>query len=236
MTETSSRSRSTPEGWHTVTPRTVAHRAEQLVEFLRQVFGATGDYHRDRPAEIRIGDSIVMISDAEARDPMPAFLYVYVEDAHRAMPRLCAAAAARAKAARPSGQRCARTSRRAAANAVHATPPPRPRGSPSTCHSPAPRVTVLVRPRRLTWIATDPRGACSTPAPGARRAARLPPADLPAFLYVYVEDADDTYRRALQAGATALEEPSDMPYGDRRGMVKDEWGNTWQIATRVPRP
>jgi len=24
-----------------------------------------------------------------------------------------------------------------------------------------------------------------------------------------------------------------MPYGDRRGMVKDEWGNTWQIATHL---
>lgn len=32
-------------------------------------------------------------------------------------------------------------------------------------------------------------------------------------------------------GATAsLEAPSEMPYGDRRGMVKDPWGDTWQIA------
>jgi uncharacterized glyoxalase superfamily protein PhnB len=56
---------------------------------------------------------------------------------------------------------------------------------------------------------------------------------MPAFLYVYVDDTDETYRRALQAGASSLEEPSDMPYGDRRGMVKDEWGNTWQIATHL---
>jgi len=53
----------------------------------------------------------------------------------------------------------------------------------------------------------------------------------PAFLYVYVEDADRTYRRAVQAGASSIEEPSDTPYGDRRGMVQDQWGNTWQIAT-----
>jgi uncharacterized glyoxalase superfamily protein PhnB len=52
-----------------------------------------------------------------------------------------------------------------------------------------------------------------------------------AFLYVYVKDTDETYRRALEAGANSLEEPSEMPYGDRRGMVKDPWGNTWQIAT-----
>jgi PhnB protein len=53
----------------------------------------------------------------------------------------------------------------------------------------------------------------------------------PSFLYVYVEDADETYRRALQAGARSLEEPSDVSYGDRLGMVMDNWGNTWQIAT-----
>jgi PhnB protein len=35
------------------------------------------------------------------------------------------------------------------------------------------------------------------------------------------------------AGALSLEAPSDTPYGDRRGMEKDSWGNTWQIATRI---
>jgi PhnB protein len=55
-----------------------------------------------------------------------------------------------------------------------------------------------------------------------------------AFLYIYVEDANDTYRRALKAGASSLEEPTDLPYGDRRAMVRDPWGNTWQIATRLP--
>jgi uncharacterized glyoxalase superfamily protein PhnB len=50
------------------------------------------------------------------------------------------------------------------------------------------------------------------------------------FLYVYVDDADAAYRRALDAGARSLEQPSDMPYGDRRCMVEDRWGNTWQIA------
>jgi len=53
----------------------------------------------------------------------------------------------------------------------------------------------------------------------------------PAFLYVYVEDADATYQQAIAAGARSVEEPFDTPYGDRRGMVEDSWGNTWQIAT-----
>jgi predicted enzyme related to lactoylglutathione lyase len=46
-----------------------------------------------------------------------------------------------------------------------------------------------------------------------------------------VEDVDATYRRALKAGGISLEEPQDMPYGDRRGMVRDPSGNIWQIAT-----
>ena len=53
-----------------------------------------------------------------------------------------------------------------------------------------------------------------------------------AFLYVYVEDADTVYRLALEQGARSLEEPRDTPYGDRRAMVRDLWGNIWQIATR----
>jgi|SRR5580700_784372 PhnB protein len=56
---------------------------------------------------------------------------------------------------------------------------------------------------------------------------------MPGFLYLYVDDADATYQRALEAGATCIEEPADMPYGDRRGMVRDPCGNDWQIATRA---
>ena len=57
----------------------------------------------------------------------------------------------------------------------------------------------------------------------------------PAFLYIYVGDADETYRRALAAGAVSLEEPLDTPYGDRRAMVRDPSGNVFQIAHRQTR-
>src|SRR5262245_60800405 len=53
------------------------------------------------------------------------------------------------------------------------------------------------------------------------------------FLYVYVADVDDTYQRALKAGATPLEAPRDQEYGDRRAMVADPCGNLWQIATHL---
>jgi PhnB protein len=53
----------------------------------------------------------------------------------------------------------------------------------------------------------------------------------PAFLYVYVEDADATCKRALDAGAVSVETVRETPYGDRRGTVRDPWGNLWQVAT-----
>ena len=117
------RAKSTPDGWHSVTPRLVVQDPALLVRFLESTFDASGEYSADAPTQMKIGDSIVMVSSTGARD------------AH------------------------------------------------------------------------------------------------PAFLYVYVDDVDATYRRALQAGATSIEEPQDLPYGDRRAMLKDPCGNDWQIAT-----
>jgi uncharacterized glyoxalase superfamily protein PhnB len=115
--------KSIPKGWRSVTPRLVVHDPAKLVDFLKKAFGASGDFTADSPSVLRIGDSIVMVSGVGPRDPMPA------------------------------------------------------------------------------------------------------------FLYLYVDDVDATYQRALEAGAVCLEEPADMPYGDRRGMVRDPCGNDWQIAT-----
>ena len=123
MKETT-RSNSAPGGWHTVTPRIVARDSQHLVEFLKRIFGATGDYEETRPSVIKIGDSMIMISDVGIRGPMNA------------------------------------------------------------------------------------------------------------FLYVYVDDVDATYRRAMDEGARSLEGPTQTPYGDYRSTVEDKWGNTWQIASK----
>jgi PhnB protein len=114
-----------PDGWHTVTPRIITPKPEEMVHFVKEVFGGQGEFHINRPAEIRIGDSLIMISDGGGlREPVSA------------------------------------------------------------------------------------------------------------FLYVYVENVDETYQRAVEGGAETLELPSDQQYGDRRAMVKDPWGNLWQIASR----
>ena len=53
-----------------------------------------------------------------------------------------------------------------------------------------------------------------------------------ANLYLYVDDVDATYKRALEAGGTSLGEPRDQFYGDRSGGIQDPSGNHWWIATR----
>jgi PhnB protein len=56
-------------------------------------------------------------------------------------------------------------------------------------------------------------------------------APMPGSLYLYVNDTDAIYQRALQAGATSVMEPMDQFYGDRSAGVKDAVGNHWWIAT-----
>jgi uncharacterized glyoxalase superfamily protein PhnB len=56
---------------------------------------------------------------------------------------------------------------------------------------------------------------------------------VPSHVHVYVADVDATFRRALEAGATAVQEPVQKDDADRRGGVKDAGGTTWWIATMV---
>jgi len=55
----------------------------------------------------------------------------------------------------------------------------------------------------------------------------------PAHVHVYVSDVDATYQRALDAGATSVQQPVQKQDEDKRGGVKDSGGTTWWIATRV---
>jgi PhnB protein len=55
----------------------------------------------------------------------------------------------------------------------------------------------------------------------------------PSSIYLYVEDVDAMYERAIKAGATSMSPPTDQPYGDRNAGVKDPFGNEWYIATHI---
>jgi uncharacterized glyoxalase superfamily protein PhnB len=53
----------------------------------------------------------------------------------------------------------------------------------------------------------------------------------PAWLHLYVDDVDATFKAALELGAQAVQEPHETGDGDRRGGFSDPAGITWWIAT-----
>jgi PhnB protein len=55
----------------------------------------------------------------------------------------------------------------------------------------------------------------------------------PVTIHVYVEDADGTFGRAVQAGAKPLRSVEDQFYGDRSGQFEDPYGHRWNVATHV---
>jgi uncharacterized glyoxalase superfamily protein PhnB len=56
---------------------------------------------------------------------------------------------------------------------------------------------------------------------------------MPSHVHIYVSDVDDTYKRAIAAGAVSVQEPIKKDDEDKRGGVKDAGGTTWWIATKV---
>ena len=56
---------------------------------------------------------------------------------------------------------------------------------------------------------------------------------MPGAVFIYVQDADATYKKALEAGARSLMEPQDQYHGDRYGGVEDSFGNQWWISMRI---
>jgi PhnB protein len=90
-----------PEGYHSVTPYLVVPGAGRLIEFLKEAFKAEEVERMSQPdgtvlhAEVRIGDSIIMMGEASDKFPaMPAAIYLYVPDVDAVYKRALAAGAA----------------------------------------------------------------------------------------------------------------------------------------------
>ena len=56
---------------------------------------------------------------------------------------------------------------------------------------------------------------------------------MPCSIYLYVEDCDAVYKKAIRAGGVSVMEPMDQPSGERYGGVKDPAGNIWWVATHI---
>jgi PhnB protein len=53
------------------------------------------------------------------------------------------------------------------------------------------------------------------------------------MLYLYVENVDDVYKQAINAGGISLREPMNEFYGDRSAGLKDNFGIQWWIGTHI---
>lgn len=89
-----------PEGYPTVTPYVVVEGAAECLDFIREVFGGEEKMRMDRPdgrighAEMRIGDSLVMVADAGGENtPQTAMLHLYVENCETTFERAVGAGA-----------------------------------------------------------------------------------------------------------------------------------------------
>lgn len=76
-----------PDGYHTLTPYLVVSGADKVIDFLKKTFDAKLVERMDNPdgtvkhAELRIGDSMLMIGEGgAAHPPMPCAIYAYVPD------------------------------------------------------------------------------------------------------------------------------------------------------------
>lgn len=91
-----------PEGYHTVTPYLVVRGADKTIDFLKKAFGAEPSFEpMMRPdgkvmhADLKIGDSHVMISEASEQHPaMPCMVHLYVPDVDALYQRAVAAGGA----------------------------------------------------------------------------------------------------------------------------------------------
>ena len=69
--------------------------------------------------------------------------------------------------------------------------------------------------------------------PGQECRSPLSVGGSPVGFYLYVEDVDAAFKRAVGAGAIAKKAPEDMFWGDRVATVTDPSGHLWTLATQV---
>jgi PhnB protein len=259
MTTSTSPAAGIGAGFRTITPFLIHARAPELVDFLKTTFGA-GEVKRNTAgeahgfySEVRIGDSVIMIGGGAAarRGNLQSALHVYVEDCDAAYRRALDAGAVTLMgpvgepADRPYGERSAFV-RDAFGNywyiATRLTSAPAAQGMGTLLpyvHPESARQYIDFLKRafgaeELALIEQSGRVMHAAVRVGDAVLEMGEPfdrADLPSNgFFLFVEDVDASYARALAAGATAVRPPDDIPYGLRSGIVRDPAGYLWWPA------
>lgn len=241
------------EGLYTVTPYIIAKPAVELVDFVKQAFGAVESFRSTGSAgglhcEVKIGDSPVMIGGGPGFDPRPVAIHFYTEHVDQLYANAIAAGAI--SLAEPSdqeyGERIAGVKDIGGnewyiARRLDPTPIQdlrtlavyfHPVGAPKFIDflENAFGAEVLERHQSNEGFVyhAKVRIGDSIVEMGEAHDQWQP---MPSAIYMYVEDVDATYQQALSAGATSALEPTNQPYGDRTAWVNDEFGNVWYLST-----
>ena len=241
------------EGFTTVTAY-VATKDSTFTEFVKQAFGAVETETTKGPRgvhrELRIGDSMMMVGETaeESAVPIrPAAYHLYVEDVDGTYQRSLAAGATSLGEPmdRPYGERSGFV-QDAMGNHWYIGRPLSGPAVPEGLRTVTPYLHPSDAPAYIEFL-KQAFGAVEDARhldPGGRvMHAQLrvgnavlelgqpdPPVARPTTFYLYVDDADALYARAVAAGATPLSPPADQWYGDRVGSVSDPIGTTWYIA------
>lgn len=249
----------TNAGYPTITPYLTVGRAEELLDFMKQAFGAietfrtigsAGGLH----AEVTVGDSKLMVGGYEGVEEMPTALHLYVPDADEVYRRAMAAGSTsleepvdqfygdrEAGVKDPTGNIWWIATHKLGPAGTHipegmrsVTPFLHPVGAPKLIDFmkaafDAEEVSRHASPDGMIQHAVVRIGDSLIEMGEAHGVAQpMPPA-----LYMYVADVTATYERALSAGASSLQPPTDQGYGDRTAWVKDAWDNIWYLAAPI---
>lgn len=241
------------EGFHAVTPYLTVKPAVELVDFVKQAFGAVEVFRTTGSAgglhcEVKIGDSMVMIGGGPGVDTRPASIHLYVSDVDEVYERAMAAGATSlvTPADLEYGERMAAVKDVGGndwyiARRFDSTPI-------QDLHTVAVYFHPVGAPKFIDFVQqafgaevverhqSDEGFVYHSKVRIGDSIIELGEAhdqwqSMPSAIYLYVEDVDTTYKQALSAGATSALEPTDQPYGDRNAWVNDEFGNIWYLST-----
>jgi PhnB protein len=250
-----------PKGYRTLTPYMVAQDAAGLIDFVKQAFGAEENFRSiggagGIHAEVRVGDSMLMIGGGGpglkwSGSPKQFGFHYYVPDCDATYQRALEAGATSITQPvdQPYGERSA-TLRDSAGNfwyiATYHGDNYKWEGAPDIQPSlhplrAEPVIDFLKRAFNAEEVGrhADSQGVIhhATLKIGSSHLemgeAHGPYQPMPGMFYLYVPNCDEVYLRAVAAGGKSIMEPTDHPYGDRSGAVRDAYGNEWWIATHV---
>ena len=247
------------EGFHSITPYLIIPEASRWIEFVKQAFGAEERFRIQRPgsetimhAEVKIGDSMIELADANAQfPPTPAAMVLHVDDPDAVFDRAVAAGATpfQPVADQDYGSRGGSV-RDISGNSWHISKPTPGNTIFEGFRSVTPyfnplRVQPVIEFLQKAFGAEEVYRAQSPDGVVHHAQVRIgdsiigmgdahgPYQPMPCTLHLYVPDADSIYNQALRAGATSIQPVADQPYGDRSGGVLDPFGNRWFIATHI---